>query len=141
MKITKHPLPKSQGVPKLSEKSVENLILEVLVGHLGFHLWKNQSVGIYDPGKGIFRRPSNKYHIKGVADLLGCHLGRFIAIEIKAKGGRVSKEQAEFMLRTKHSGGIAFVAYSLGEVMEKLCQEFPEDAKLVTYARQNDFLG
>lgn len=57
---------------------------------------------------------------KGMSDILGLWNGRGLAIEVKAKGGRMSKEQVEFLEAWNESGGIAIVAYSLEDVIQRL---------------------
>ena len=57
---------------------------------------------------------------KGVPDLICCQNGRMIGIEVKTKMGRVSPEQIEFIKRINDAGGLAFVARSLDDVIEKL---------------------
>lgn len=52
---------------------------------------------------------------KGFPDLFGCYKGRFVAIEIKLPGGRVSKEQAAFIASITASGGLAGVARSVAD--------------------------
>ena len=47
---------------------------------------------------------------KGIADILGIYQGRFLAIEVKKPGGRVSPEQVKFLQRVNDEGGIGFVA-------------------------------
>jgi Holliday junction resolvase len=56
-------------------------------------------------------------HPKGIADILGCWQGRFVAIEVKAAGGRVSQDQEKFIETVKRHGGIAFVARSIDDVV------------------------
>lgn len=106
------------------EKVIENAILDYLLMVEGV-FWKNQNVGIYDARKGTFRRPG-KYHKAGVADILGIIRGRFVAIEVKTKTGRLSKSQAKFLEEIQEHGGIAFVARSVQEVDEKLRHYFPK---------------
>jgi hypothetical protein len=102
------------------EKAIENVILHWL-NISGFYAWKNQSVGIFDPVKKIYRRSNNPYHIKGVSDILGVLPdGRLLAIEVKSKTGKPSDEQISFITRINHHGGLAFVARSLSEVQEIL---------------------
>lgn len=57
---------------------------------------------------------------KGVSDILGCWNGRFIAIEVKTAGGRVSRDQEKFIEAVSRNGGLAFVARSIDEVIERL---------------------
>lgn len=102
----------------IPEKSIENSILHWL-NMSGIFAWKNQSVGIFDPVKKIYRKSNNPFHIKGVSDVLGILPdGKLLAIEVKSKTGKASPEQLEFIEKIKKSGGVAFVARSLDEVIE-----------------------
>jgi len=90
---------------KSLEKPIENAILAYL-NFSGILAWKNQTVGIYDPVKKIYRKSRNIYHISGVSDILGVLPdGIFLAIEVKvekinSKGKKIktypSREQQEF---------------------------------------------
>lgn len=58
---------------------------------------------------------------KGVADILGILPGgRFLAIEVKTAKGQLSLEQGLFLMDITKNNGVAFVAHSLDEVIEKL---------------------
>ena len=57
---------------------------------------------------------------KGVSDIIGCHNGRFLAIEIKTERGRVTPHQQRFIDRVNAAGGIGFVARSIEDVVEGL---------------------
>lgn len=57
---------------------------------------------------------------KGVSDILCCHNGRLIAIETKVPGKYPNPDQREFIRRINESGGLAFVARSLEDVIETL---------------------
>ncbi len=57
---------------------------------------------------------------KGISDILGCYQGRFLAIEVKKPGGRVSPDQETFIARVNEEGGIAFVAWSVDDVVKQL---------------------
>lgn len=104
----------------IPEKAIENQILRWL-SISGIFAWKNQSVGIYDPIKKIYRRSNNPYHIKGVSDILGILPdGRFLAIEVKSKTGKPSPEQVRFIKTINESGGLAFVAKSLEDAQEEI---------------------
>jgi hypothetical protein len=105
------------------EKAIENQILHLLFRR-GIFAWKNQSVGIYDPIKKIYRKSNNPFHIKGVSDVLGILPdGRLLAIEVKTETGRVSPEQKEFIARINECGGMAFVARCLADVERELFDE------------------
>lgn len=101
------------------EKLIENHILNWLAWNK-FFVWKNQSVGIFDPVKKIYRKPNSIHHLKGVSDILGIYKGRFLAIEVKSQTGVVSKEQKEFINNVNKEGGIAFVARSIEDVKKAL---------------------
>jgi penicillin-binding protein-related factor A (putative recombinase) len=108
-----------------TEKVIENSILNFLK-HIGVFCWKNQSVGIYDSKKKIFRKSTNSHHIKGCSDILGIIEGRMIAIEVKAEKGKISPEQRVFITRINQEGGVAFVARSIDQVAIELYKAFPE---------------
>jgi len=58
---------------------------------------------------------------RGVADILSCFQGRFYAIEVKTPKGRVSPLQEWHIAKAQQSGAIAFIARSVNDVKEKLC--------------------
>lgn len=104
----------------MKEKLIENHILRWL-NISGIYAWKNQSVGIFDPVKKIYRRSNNPFHIKGVSDILGILPdGKFLAIEVKSKTGKASPEQIMFIEKINKNGGKAFVAKTLEDVQEAL---------------------
>ena len=57
---------------------------------------------------------------KGVADIIGCYKGRFLAIEIKTDKGVVSDHQKNFLDRVTKAGGLALVARSIDDVINFL---------------------
>jgi hypothetical protein len=60
---------------------------------------------------------------KGSADILGCLPGgRFLAIEVKAPGGRLSPGQREFLETIKQQGGMAVVAKSYRDIEAALLE-------------------
>ena len=98
----------------LSEHKIQELILDWLKLN-GYFVWRN-NVGF----KGHVH-----YGLKGSSDILGIatsdkSFGRFLAIEVKDHNGVVSEEQQKFIDAVNDHGGIAFVARSLGEVVEYL---------------------
>jgi hypothetical protein len=119
----------------ITEKVIENQILTYLANKKIF-AWKVQSVGIYDPSKGSFRRKSAN-HINGVSDILGIIDGKFLAIEVKKPyiskktmqfkyrtqeelEKLASEDQVKFINRIKSVGGIAFYADSIDVVEDQL---------------------
>lgn len=56
--------------------------------------------------------------MKGVSDILICHQGGFVAIELKVGSNKPTKLQSHFMQKIKDAGGSAYVCRSLEEVMD-----------------------
>ena len=104
------------------EKNIENQILNFLKLR-GIFCFKNQSVGIFDPRKKIYRKNHNPHHIKGTSDIIGIlPNGVFLAIEVKRNNPKTyaSKEQKEFIQNINDRFGVAFVARSIQDVEEHL---------------------
>lgn len=89
----------------LTEADVTRQIRDVLRACRIFH-WKQWQGPMSQP--------------KGVADILGVFDGKLLAIEIKKPGGRPSPDQVKFVDRINSEGGVAFVAYSVEDVIEQL---------------------
>ena len=99
-----------------TEKEIENSILAYLQTQKGF-FWKNQSVGVWDNVRKTYRKPNNRFHINGVADVLGCLPGgKFIALEVKTKRGRATQNQKDFLQRISMLGGKAAIVKSIDDV-------------------------
>ena len=92
------------GKPEITEHALTLGIRQLLNAHRIFH-WKH------------WQGPMGE---KGVADIIGCHHGQFIAIEIKSGKGRVTPHQQRFINRVNDAGGLAFVARSLEDVIDNL---------------------
>jgi hypothetical protein len=75
------------------------------------------------PGRG---RKMYHHSSKGVSDILGIVGGRPLAIEVKVGSNTPTDQQNEFLDQFQEAGGIAFVAYSIGDVEEAL---FPNTNK------------
>jgi hypothetical protein len=96
----------------ISEKYLQNNIIVWLNESTDGYFWQNDSVGI----KG--RKRENKFRPNGVADILGVIDGQFVAIEVKAPKGKVSKSQIEFSQRFSRSGGSYYVVRSIEDLTE-----------------------
>lgn len=104
------------------EKPIEKAILQYLEFVDDCYAWKNNTVGIYDKAKGIYRKSRSKYAINGTSDILGVYRGRFLAIEVKTPQtkNRPSEDQRMFIERINYHGGIAFIATSVEDVQQAL---------------------
>lgn len=108
------------GKRVIPEKAIENQILHYLYKKKIF-AWKNQSTGVFDPVKRIYRKSNNAFHIKGTSDILGILPdGRFLAIEVKSATGRLSEEQKFFIFQINANGGKAFMARTIQDVETEL---------------------
>jgi len=96
----------------ISEKYLQNAIIDWLNESTEGYFWQNDSVGI----KG--RKRENRFRPNGVADVLGVIDGHFVAIEVKAPKGKVSKSQIEFSQRFSRSGGTYYVIRSIEDLTE-----------------------
>lgn len=101
------------------EKEIETQILNVLKIK-GLFFFKNNTTGIYDPVKKVFRKKMNKYAINGVSDILGCVDGRFVAIEVKSKNGKTTLDQKIFQNFINENGGLAFTTNNLKHCLDVL---------------------
>ena len=98
----------------LSEKEIQNQILDYLTSlHIGY-FWQNDSVGI----KG--RRRANRYRPNGVSDIIGCCGGRFVAIEVKTRTNKQQIDQRIFEEKIRFAGGIYILARSIEDVSYSL---------------------
>lgn len=99
---------------KLLEKDIQEAIITFL-RLKKYVIFKHHSTG-FTSGKDGFR--TFRLGDKGIADLIGCTpAGRFLAIEVKRKGGKISEDQRAFLESVNRNGGIGIVAFSLDDVM------------------------
>jgi hypothetical protein len=93
----------------------EGLVKSAILDYLrvrGFFAWNN-------PTGAVEIRPGQWVHFGkvGSADIMGCLPdGRFLAVECKAKKGRLSEAQQDFLNEIERLGGLAIVARSFQEV-------------------------
>lgn len=98
------------GVGELkSEANIQNAIL-VALSQSGCLVWRQDTGAYKDPKSGRLIR----YGLcKGSSDIIGiCQDGKFLAVEVKTKTGRVRPEQETFIAAVKRAGGRAGVARS-----------------------------
>lgn len=93
------------------EKHVQRAILEFL-RYRRIFCWKQNNAGIHQSdGRYI---PSG---MVGLSDIMGVMPdGRFLALEVKRIGGKVSPAQQIFLDNVRRNGGVALVAHSVEEV-------------------------
>jgi len=59
------------------------------------------------------------YGTNGIADIIACKNGRYIAIEVKRQGNTPTLLQERWLEDVQDVGGIAFVAYSIQDVIRE----------------------
>lgn len=65
-----------------------------------------------------------RFGFPGCPDILGMLKGgKLLAIEVKSPTGRVSEAQAAFLETVSAHGGLAFVARSVSDLKQRLCQK------------------
>ncbi len=104
---------------KKSEAQIQHEILVFLNKLPNCFAWRNNNGATYDPTSKTFRSLGAFSH-RGVPDILGLHVGKLLAIEVKSETGKVSKEQQVFIDKLNRMGAISFVARSVDEVREAL---------------------
>lgn len=98
------------------EKDIQRTILDWLqLKHI--FCWRENTMGsIHNHNGRQFFRPND---MVGKSDIIGVLPdGRFLAIEVKRKGGKVSEAQQSFISNVLGNGGVAFVAMSLEDLFD-----------------------
>lgn len=115
------------------ETKLMRLILVALTGHRCI-AWRNETAGAY-VGKVIHKDErivtlANAQLMTfglcvGSADIIGIHkpTGRFLAIEVKTKTGKPTKEQLNFIEQVRAANGIAGIARTVQEALDLLPRE------------------
>lgn len=70
--------------------------------------------------RGIYAVNVKQAGRNGVPDILACHEGKFVGIEVKTPVGRVAPLQELNIQWIEEAGGIAFVARSVEDVKKRL---------------------
>ena len=81
-----------------------------------------KSIRHYLNMKGIFhyKQWQGLGSLHGIADIIGILNSRYLAIEVKRKGGKLSDKQEQFLNRVRAEGGIGLVCYSLEDLIVQL---------------------
>lgn len=82
----------------VKEKSITNNILKYLKTLDSCFAWKEHG---------------GMYGTSGIPDIICCYKGRFIGIEVKRPGGKLSRLQEAALRKIQAAGGMATVAFSV----------------------------
>jgi len=100
----------------VKESEIQKQIMRYLKNVRNGFFYRSNNIGVPLHSGGGFR-PSP---VKGLADIIGCLYGRFVAIEVKTKKGKVSQNQVEFCKSVQSSGGVYIVARDLQTVQDMI---------------------
>jgi len=98
-----------------TEAQIQHSILQYLGTVRGGYFWRNNSGAVKTQYKG--RSGFLRFGKVGSADIIGVLRGRFVAIEVKGRKGKVSDEQRDFITNIDRCGGYAIIARSLDDVI------------------------
>jgi len=100
---------------ELRENEIQRQILDYLKLR-GIPAWRNQS--------GFVRIGSHYMHVgtTGSPDIVGVlpASGRFLAVEVKAEGEKLTDVQSRFLLQLKLAGALVIVAMSIEDIEKEL---------------------
>jgi VRR-NUC domain len=117
---------KNQSLPKITANALTKQAL-ITLSMSGFHVWRQNNGGVFDPTKKVFRRNSST---PGISDILGYQkkTGKILAIEIKSGKDVLSPAQVEFLDGIEKAGGYSFVVRTPDDI--KLIAEIFRPVKL-----------
>lgn len=73
-------------------------------------------------GEGELRGRWIAFGLRGSGDIMGCYRGRAVAIECKARKGRLAKSQKDFRVAWERAGGLYIVARSVEDAVNGLAR-------------------
>lgn len=79
--------------------------------------YRVNNTGIWDEKKKLFRTANTQ---KGLPDIFACIRGRFVGIEVKAKGDRQSNDQKIIEQEIKAAKGVYLLTHSTDEFQIQL---------------------
>jgi len=100
---------------KQSEQQIQKSILDML-SLTGWYAYKQDSVGIYDPVKNLYR----KSNTAGKSDIIAIKKGTVLFVEVKSKIGKQPPSQKEFERNIKEHGGHYLIARGFEDVQNYL---------------------
>lgn len=78
----------------------------------GLALWRINAGALQDEtGRTVRMAP------EGFSDLIGCYNGRFVALEVKADGGKLREKQKLFLALVRRLGGFGTVVRSVDDAL------------------------
>ena len=90
-------------------------LIQIETSKIGCKLFRNNVGVLQDKRTGAYIRFGL---CVGSSDLIGFYNGRFVAIEVKKKGGKPTQEQMDFVAAVISDGGIGGIVYSVDEALD-----------------------
>lgn len=106
---------------RVLESQLAPVLLQILCGGTGLVLWRN-NIGFDESPRPDGSQRHIHYGVggKGGADYVGLYAGRFVAVEMKSRGGRHESDQRAFEQLVQRTGGIYAVVRSEGAARQLL---------------------
>lgn len=83
--------------------------------------WRNNTIGVFDPVKKVFRR--NKHSLRGAADIIGLtQKGQFLSVELKTGKDKMSIHQEYFREQITNHGGIYLCVKDFDDFLKQFSQ-------------------
>lgn len=99
----------------MTERDIQSEILAAVTALPETFVWRANSFLGVTASRNIVRA-----NVPGCADLVGCHRGRFVAIEVKTRSGRQSEQQRRFQRAVERAGGLYVVARCTDDALAAL---------------------
>lgn len=119
--------PRTKKVPLNAENLTNDIIARIQYD--GWDAWRINTVGIWDPNKGIMRKI--KESEKGKSDVWCVCNGRTICLEVKVDRDTQSDEQKSFERRVVKAGGV-YVIIKTQQDFLKFWTKYKRDNNLVS---------
>jgi len=112
----KHPTIPEHAIPRTKYRandtnSLTNCIVD-LVNHTGGHASRINTMGIFNQQTQRYRKSGATL---GVPDIMACHGGRSIGIEVKYGRDKQSEAQERWQSKHESAGGVCFIAKTFDE--------------------------
>ena len=120
-KITRGPRVNNQQREIPLEKDTQKAIIAFLSAHPKICIYGRFNRGTAITGDALGNTRYTRFNsIKGFPDIHGMFKGgRALYIEVKRVGGKVSEDQQDFIDKVSAHGAVAFVAYSVDDVIHQ----------------------
>lgn len=99
---------------KSSTNTLTAQVLDYLLRLPNCFAWRNNTTGLFDVKRGVFR-PAPK---RGVSDIVGVYRGQFFGIEIKTGKDKLRDEQLSFIASIEAANGFVLVVGSFDEFIK-----------------------